>query len=360
MGGRDQSGVTISEVAAAAGVSRQTVSNVLKAPERVAPETAARVRQAIEELGYRPNRAAQNLRQRTSRCIGLKIASPRGVSNFLDRFLHALTEAAGAVGYHVLLFTPAAVDEELATYEDLIRTGTVDGFVLADITLRDPRPSWFAARQIPFVCFGRPHGLEHDRYWWADVDGAYGVGCAVDHLIGRGHRRVAYLGWPEGTGFGDERRSGWREAMRRHGLDTAGLAATCDEEVSAAQAAARRLLVLPEPPTAFACGSDTFAVGARLAGGTDACGHPIVDVVGFDDAAAALLMSPPISSVRQPLGEVAHGVVALLLEQLERTGAAPRGVMLRPEFVPREQSGAGGIPAADHEYRKLSKKGRTR
>jgi DNA-binding LacI/PurR family transcriptional regulator len=335
MGGWQRRGATISQVAAAAGVSRQTVSNVLKAPERVAPRTAARVRLAIEQLGYRPNRAAQNLRQRTSRCIGLKIVSPAGVSNFLDRFLHALTEAAGTVGYHVLLFTPAAVDEELATYEDLIRTGTVDGFVLADVGARDPRPPWFAERRIPFVCFGRPHGQDHDRYWWADVDGAYGLACAVDHLVALGHRRVAYLGWPEGTGYGDERHAGWREAMRRHGLPIADLAATCAEDVTVAAAATRRLLALPDPPTAFACGSDTFAVGARLAGGADAHGRPSVEVVGFDDAPAALLMSPPISSVRQPLGEIAQSVVALLLEQLTGPGATPRGVMLRPELIPR-------------------------
>lgn len=353
MGGRDQSGVTISEVAAVAGVSRQTVSNVLKAPERVAPETAARVRQAIEQLGYRPNRAAQNLRQRMSRCIGLKMASPTGVGNFLDSFLHALTESAGAVGYHVLLFTPpAGVDEELATYEDLIRTGTVDGFVIADIGLRDPRPPWFAERRIPFVCFGRPQGQEPDRFWWADVDGAYGVGCAVDHLVGLGHRRIAYLGWPEGTGYGDERRSGWWEAMRRHGLAADELAAACAEEVTAADAAVRRLLALPDPPTAFACGSDTFAVGARLAGGTGTDGRPSIDVVGFDDAPAAQLMSPPISSVRQPLREVAHSVVALLLEQLEGAYAEPRGVMLRPEFVPREQNRPNPRPVTADSHRR--------
>lgn len=354
MSGRDQSGATISDVAAAAGVSRQTVSNVLKAPERVAPETAARVRRAIEALGYRPNRAAQNLRQRQSRCIGLKIGSPAGVSNFLDRFLHVLTEAAGEFGYHVLLFTPTAVDEELATYEDLIRTGTVDGFVLADIALHDPRPPWFAERRIPFVCFGRPCGHAQDRYWWADVDGAYGLARAVDHLVGLGHRRVAYLGWPEGTGYGDERRSGWREATRRHGLAAGGLDASCDEEVSAAVAAARGLLELPDPPTAFACGSDTFAVGARLAGGTDVHGHPNVDVVGFDDAPAAWLMSPPISSVRQPLGEVARTLVALLLEQLEGAGE-PRGVLLRPELVAREQDGAVRVPGRE----KKDHRGRT-
>ena len=158
MSGGDLSGVTISEVAAAAGVSRQTVSNVLKAPERVAAETAARVRRAIDDLGYRPNRAAQNLRQRASRCIGLKMVSPPGVSNLLDRFLHALTEAAGVAGYHMLLL--AAVDEELETYEDLIRTGTVDGFVLFDVEVGDSRLSWFARRGIPFVCLAGRAGRD--------------------------------------------------------------------------------------------------------------------------------------------------------------------------------------------------------
>jgi DNA-binding LacI/PurR family transcriptional regulator len=342
--GRDQSGVTISEVAAAAGVSRQTVSNVLNAPGRVAPDTAARVRRAIDELGYRPNRAARNLRERASRCIGFKINSPAGVNNLLDRFLHALAEAADAVGYHVLLFAPAAVDEELAAYDDLIRTGTVDGFVLADVALRDPRLPWFAQLGIPFVCFGRPWGHEHDKFAWADVDGAYGVAQAVDHLVSRGHRRIAYLGWPEGTGFGDERRAGWRDAMRRHGAAAEGLDGACPDDIPAAAAVAEKLLALPDPPTAFACGSDTYAVAARLAGGVDASGFPDVDVVGFDDSPAAILMSPPMSSVRQPVAEVARRVVGLLVDQLSGgsgTPTPPEGVILRPELVSREPDRPG-------------------
>jgi DNA-binding LacI/PurR family transcriptional regulator len=337
MSGGDLSGVTISEVAAAAGVSRQTVSNVLKAPERVAAETAARVRRAIDDLGYRPNRAAQNLRQRASRCIGLKMVSPPGVSNLLDRFLHALTEAAGLAGYHILLF--AAVDEELETYEDLIRTGTVDGFVLFDVEVGDPRLSWFARRGIPFVCFGRPRGQRHERFRWVDVDSAYGVARAVDHLVALGHRRIAYLGWPEGTGFGDERRAGWEGAARRHGLDVDHLAGTSAETVTAAASTAARLLSRPEPPTAFACGSDTFAIGARLAGGIGANGRPNVEVVGFDDSATATLMSPPMSSVRQPLAEVARRVVAALVDELRGADNTPEGVMLRPELVIREWRG---------------------
>jgi DNA-binding LacI/PurR family transcriptional regulator len=337
MGDRDPNGVTISDVAAAAGVSRQTVSNVLNAPVRVAPQTAERVRRAISDLGYRPNRMAQNLRERASRLIGLKIDSPSGVSNLLDRFLHALTDAAGTAGHHLLLFTPATVDEELETYEELIRTRTVDGFVLADIEVGDRRLPWFTQRRIPFVCFGRPWGQESSRFAWADVDGAHGIAAAVDYLISRGHRRVAYLGWPEGTGVGDDRRTGWQAAMRRHGLESRGTAVTCAEDVAAAVTTATGLLTRPDPPTAFVCGSDTFAVGVRIAAGVDSDGFPNVEVVGFDDSPAATLMSPPMSSVRQPIEEIAHRVVELLVQQLRGSGPPPEGVLLRPVLVPRER-----------------------
>lgn len=323
----DRSSVTIAEVAGLAGVSRQTVSNVLNAPERVAPGTAERVTAAIERLGYRPNKAARNLRERASRLVGFRINAPMGLGNLLDRFLHALADAARASGHHVLLFSPEEADE-VAAYEDLIRTGTVDGFVLADVAARDPRPARLAASGIPFVCFGRPWGHDHDEYAWVDVDGAHGTADAVDHLLARGHRRIAYLGWPEGTGFGDERRAGWRVRMRHHGLDATGLAGTCAEDAGEAGRVARAMTDTADPPTAFVCGSDTYAVGVRLACAADA--------VGFDDTPAASLLTPPLSSVRQPLGAVAHRVVDLLLRQIKDPETPREGVLLRPALVRRD------------------------
>ncbi|WP_285497684.1 LacI family DNA-binding transcriptional regulator [Actinomadura sp. NBRC 104425] len=334
---RERSGVTISEVAAAAGVSRQTVSNVLNAPDRVAPATAERVRRAIDELGYLPNRAARNLRERTSRCIGFKIAAPSGLNNLLDRFLHALAESAGGVGYHLLLFSAATADEELAAYAELTGTGTVDGFVLADIDTADKRPDWCAERGIPCVSFGRP--ADPGRCSWVDVDGADGLAQSVDHLVARGHRRIAYLGWPEGQRVGDERRAGWRAAMRRHGLATEGLSGAGAEDPAEIAAVARRMMEQPDPPTAFACGSDTFAVAARQAIGADSAGRPRVEAVGYDDSPSAALMTPPLSSVRQPLDKVAHHVVDLLVRQFREPGVPPEGVMLRPELVARERPG---------------------
>lgn len=345
MTSRDRTAVTILDVAAAAGVSRQTVSNVLNAPGRVTPETAERVRQAIEELGYRPNRVARSLRGRSSRLFGFRIDPPQGLSNLLDRFLHALTEAASRVGYHLLLITPSSVEEELATCEDLIRTGAVDGFVLANVRIGDERPAWLARRRIPFVCFGRP-GKDDESYPWVDVDGAVGTGMAVDHLVARGHRRIAYLGWPEGTGWGDDRAAGWRAAMRRHGLDTGGLFATSDEDPAAASAVVRAMLSRPDPPTGFVCGSDTYAVAARLAGGHDKDGRPRLATVGFDDSPAARLLTPPLPTVRHPLAQAARYVVDLLLSAMRgSTAALAHEVLLRPELVTHEDATAWRHPS---------------
>jgi DNA-binding LacI/PurR family transcriptional regulator len=328
-----RSSATVADVAALAGVSRQTVSNVLNAPQRVAPATTTRVRTAIQKLEYRQNRAARNLRIRASHTIGLRINPLMGLGDLLDRFLHALANSAQEAGYHVLLFTSTDPETEIATYDDLIQTGTVDGFVLTDIGIEDPRPAWFARRRIPFVCFGRPRLNECA---WVDVDGAYGTAQAVDHLVAQGHRRIAYLGWPRGTGYGDDRQAGWRRAMRKHGLPIGGLTGTCTQDAGAAAATAGRLLAGRTPPTAFVCGSDTFAIGARLACGTGKDGQPRAAVVGFDDSPAATFLSPPLSSVRQPLPAVAHHVVDLLISRIAHPDAQPEGVVLRPELVCRD------------------------
>lgn len=335
---------TIEGVAARAGVSRQTVSNVLNAPERVSPHTAERVRRAIAELHYRPHWAARRLRTRTSRTIGFRIqpSGPPVLGSLIDRFLHALTSQAWNAGYRLLLFTQASGDDERATYDELSATGTVDGFVIYDLRIGDRRPPWLAQRSIPFACFGRPLGSSTAaRYAWVDVDGALGIAQAVDYAVSRGHRRIAYLGWHPGTCCGDDREQGWHRAMRRHRLDTAGLHSESADELAAGTDAARRLLAGDDPPTAFVCASDTLAVGARLASQVG------VQVVGFDDSPVVSLLQPPMSSVRQPLEDVARAIVRLLLEQLDGNTTA-EGVLLPPQLIVRD----GQQPAGQQKIEK--------
>ncbi|TDE11791.1 LacI family DNA-binding transcriptional regulator [Jiangella asiatica] len=333
-----ESGATLESVAAAAGVSRQTVSNVLNAPERVAPQTRQRVQEAIESLRYRPNRSARSLRTRTSRLLGYCVQpAPEGAINpVLDRFVHALTESAADHGFHVLLFTAPPGAAGLDRYAELLAQRAVDGFVLSDTVVADPRPVWLTEQGVPFVAFGRSwSGPDHGR--WVDVDGAAGIVEAVEHVHALGHRRVAFIGWPEGSGVGDDRLAGYLAACSRLGLTP--LVERDEGGVEQGRAIAGALLDDPEPPTALVCVSDLSAYGALravaergLRPGAD------VAVVGFDDTPAARLPGVELTSVSQPIEEVGRDAVHMLLGALGVVEPPPGPAdhrLLRPTLVVR-------------------------
>ncbi len=330
--------VTLAQVAQRAGVSRQTVSNALNTPERLAAPTLERVRRAVRELDYRPHQAARSLRTRSSRLIGYGIQpAPGGVSTMvLDRFLHALSQAADDAGYRVLLFAaPPGAPDETDRYTELVRDHSVDGFVLSNTCRGDRRPSFLDRQGIPFVAFGRwsARGIGD----WVDVDGAHGTAAAVDHLVALGHRRIAFLGWPRGSGVGDDRAEGWRGAMRRHDLAVRGLRACALDDVDAAAAAVAPLLA--GGVTAVVAASDTLALGCyralRSAGRLP--GHDVA-VVGFDDSPAAALLAPPLASLHQPLEEAGRTCTDLLLRRLREPRAEPARHLLPPLLVARESA----------------------
>ncbi|HUA90703.1 MAG TPA: LacI family DNA-binding transcriptional regulator, partial [Steroidobacteraceae bacterium] len=224
-------------MARAAGVSRQTVANVLQAPHRVRPETRAHVERLIAELGYQPNRAAQSLKLHASRAIGFRIQplDPGSLTSFYDRFLHALAEAGRASDRHFLVYTADGPEAETAVAERLHRSGAADAFVIYDIRADDARPDALLAAGVPFVAFGRTdQGAE--RYRWVDVDNPAGTAAAVEHLAQRGHRRIGFVGWPEGSTIGDRRARGWRAGVAQHGLaaECADLDVRCEDAAGAA------------------------------------------------------------------------------------------------------------------------------
>jgi DNA-binding LacI/PurR family transcriptional regulator len=334
--------VTVIDVARAAGVSRQTVSNVLNAPDRVRPETRERVERAISALGYRPNRVAQSLRAQTSRMIGYRIEpmQPQFLASIHDRLLHALAEAGAEHDHHLLLFTADDPDDEIAASRALHRAGAIDGLVLYGIDADDRRPPALRRHGIPFVAFGRTgFDLHHP---WVDVDNGAGTAAAVAHLVARGHRRIAFIGWPEGIAVGDHRADGWRRELDKHGL----LGACHDLDLRGADSLSNGarladvLLDRPEPPTAILAATDTLAAGvlrtvtARgLRPGLD------VAVVGFDDTPTASVLD--MSSVRQPIEAVGHALINTLIAALAE--AEPTGQLLPPSLVVRASS-AGHAP----------------
>ena len=328
--------VTVHDVAVAAGVSRQTVSNVVNAPERVSPGTRQRVEAAIRQLGYQPNRVARALRAHASRLIGYRIRPnrPDALVAILDRFLHAFAEAARDLDHHLLLF--AADTDEVAACGRLLRGGAVDGFVLTDLDYADPRPDAIAALGAPFASFGRT-GDEHP---WVDVDNAAGTGLATEHLIAAGHRRIGYVGVPAGDRIGDDRAAGWYAAMRRHGLG-GELTRHAYDSIEAGERAGAELLAAADPPTAIVAATDVFAVGVVRAAqhrglriGTD------LAVTGFDDTPTAEVLG--LTSVRQPVEQVARALLAVLAPQLPGAPAdlppAPTERLIVPDLVVRDSS----------------------
>jgi DNA-binding LacI/PurR family transcriptional regulator len=324
---------TVESVARHAQVSRQTVSNALNAPQRVRPDTLTRVLAAIDELGYRPNAAARNLRTQSTRLLACRLLPVTG--GVLDRFLHALCDAARDRGYDVLSFAAGSDDAELDVLEDLLRRTAVDAYVIANTHHVDPRPGWLAGRGAPFAAFGRPWGDAGATHSWVDVDGAAGIRAAVDHLVARGHRRIGFLGWPAGSGVGDDRHSGWRAAAAAHRLPVRDLVRRAEDGMAAAAALTGTLLDSADPPTALVCVSDVMALGAMRA--VDDRGARLA-VTGFDDSPLATVVRPGLTSVRQPLEAVAEKVIEVLLEHLHGVRTEPAQVLLQPALVIRDSS----------------------
>ncbi|MGA8255352.1 MAG: LacI family DNA-binding transcriptional regulator [Nocardioides sp.] len=330
---------TLADVAERAGVSRQTVSNAVNNPDLLRPETLVRVQAAIDELGYVPNRAARNLRTRASHLIGLRLSPvwEGSASAAMDRFVHSLVWTSREAGYHVLLFSGDG-PEPLAGYEDLLRSTAVDAFVVTDTYLGNPQAAWLRERRAPFVAFGRPWDDPDARHPWVDVDGAAGTDQATVHLLDQGHTRIAWIGWRKDSHIGEDRRAGWSRAVRDRDLPTTGLASRVEDTVWSGREASGVLLDEAQP-TAFVCASDTLAMGV-LHTLAERGLHPGRDiaVVGFDDSQVAQVVYPGLTSVRQPLEEVAIAVVRSLEDLLGAPTRESGGLLLAPSLTVRGSS----------------------
>ncbi|MFD5830080.1 LacI family DNA-binding transcriptional regulator [Lentzea sp. NPDC060358] len=329
--------VTIADVAAAAGVSKQTVSNVMNHPAKVRPETRERVQRTVAELGFQPNRVARALRSSSAGMIACRIepVSSHSLAHLHDRFLHALAEAGQAAGRHLMLFAVDDAESEAATCVRLVRTGSVEGVVLYNVVPDDPRLPVLREAGVPFVCFGR-FSEAADASGWVDVDNAAGVAAVVGHLADGGHRRIGFLGFPDGHRVGDDRAGGWVAAMDRHGLLAGShrLDVRGEDTWTSGARMARGLLDRADAPTALVAASDTLAAGALqavrdlgLTAGAD------VALVGYDDTPSAEVLD--LSSVRQPLPEVGRRIVEALCGK-EKTD--PVAALLPPELVVRGSS----------------------
>lgn len=329
---------TVEDVAAHAGVSRQTVSNVLNTPDIVRPTTRERVLAAIDELGYRRHAAARRLRLRRSSTIGIRLDPYLGgISGVvLDRFVHAITDRASERGMRMLVYAARTPEEELTRLAELWEGSEVDAAILTGTMRDDPRVDRLDALGLPFISFGRPWGeddIADPTHLWVDVDGAAGTRAATHHALERGNA-VPFLGWPAGSGTGDDRERGWREALAEAGAQGARIVA--EDSVPEARSAVARALDEGLHADAIVCASDSLAVGALL--GVADVGTSI-PVIGFDNTPTAEALG--FSSVEQRPEDVAEAILHLLMGPSGDV-VAPRRVepgsahaLITPELVVR-------------------------
>jgi len=310
--------VTIQDVALAAGVSRQTVSNVLNNGGRVGEAAKVRVLDAVAALGYHPNHGARSLRSRLTRQIAYVMPriQLRPDNYIMQEFLQALASAIAHRSYSMVIAVPDGDPRD--EIRRLIASRSVDAFLLSELQPADPRVVMLAEAGMPFACFGHigPSLPQH----WVDIDNREATAAAVEHVLSRGFGRLAFLGYRSANHWDAERIAGFETGLARHGID-AGRADMLLVDDASARRKVRSLLGHTRPdvrPDAIVTSSDrlaavVYSVAAelRLRIGQD------LAVTGFDGSIAAGLMHPRLTTVAIPVDDIARRVVARALRQVE-------------------------------------------
>ncbi len=335
---------TIKDVAREAGVSIATVSYVLNNKSAsISEETRNLVLEAARHIGYTPNVTARNLRYSRTGLVGYAWHDvPAGqVNPILDRFTYHLAHAAENAGYHILTFTQP-VDDPVTVYDELLRSGRLDSFVLAGVKYDDPRVKLLMERNFPFACFGRSNP-EHD-FLWVDVDGENGVCSAVDYLIGLGHRRIGMVAWHEDNTLTWEHRvKGYKKAMHAADLpvnDEHIIYGDHSEQLGRSALAQWWELPKNDRPTAIFAISDLEAIGvmneARERGivvGKD------LSVIGFDDVPMSQHLSPALTTLQQPVQQISEVLIGMLYKVLNQDEPEIRQLLVPPVLAKRGSCG---------------------
>lgn len=334
---------TLEEVASAAGVSRSTASRAINGEGRVSSAAQAAVLDAAKRLGYTPNRAARSLVTRRTDSIALVIPEPdeRVLSDpFIGATLRGISAALGPSDMQLVLLI-ARPEESGTRIAKYLRGGYVDGAVVVSHHRRDNMEQAVLDAGLPTIFVGRPF-QDEDKLHYIDVDSIAGARLATEHLLSLGHRRIAHISGPQDMTAGTDRAQGWQEALQAAGLPVDLVARGDFTSASGYQAMKGLLLQDPGIDAVFA-GSDLMAIGALKAlreHGRSVPGD--IAVIGFDDLGDASNANPPLTTVRNPVAEMASAAVEQLLRLLSNTPSTestPTPHVLLPELVIRQSTG---------------------
>ena len=309
-GRRQHANVTVNDVARLAGVSPMTVSRVVNQEDNVRPSTRDKVMRAIKDLGYRPNKAARSLASANPITISLVFINPN--NTFLSAMLRGLLDRAHHADTHIVIEECKEGPETLRTISELVEDG-VEGFMLGPpLCDSENALEMLEKNGIPAVTIGSEHGFQHVSQ--VCVDDRQAAHDITKYVIGLGHKRIAFMIGNTGQSASWMRLEGFRNAMSEAGLEVdEGLVIQGRFAYRSGTEVADQLLDLDIPPTAIIASNDDMAAGAVAA-----AHHRNVEVpgqltiCGFDDTLLATAIEPAITTIRQPIPQMAHAAVELL------------------------------------------------
>lgn len=339
--------VRIKDIAERLGLSVGAVSRALSGYTDIAEDTRERIFEAAREMGYTPNRAARQLRKQTSGItIGyiMPVDSPLFADSFFSEFIEGLGDETAAQRCDLLITTaPPLQEAEKSAYRQWVENSKVDGVILNRVHTDDWRVAYLLEKRVPFVTLERaqlPPGLDFD-YPSVEVDSFQGLTALIAHIAGNGFRRLAYIGGPPTIKIHVDRLRGFQIGLAESSLMIDDRYIDEGDLTSAGgYAAARRLLSIPNPPDAIVCVNDATAFGAMraIAEAGLRTGEDIA-VAGFDGVRDARYSNPPLTTLDQPVYDIARQMVRLLTAQIAGHGDPIEHIVLQPQLQIRASTG---------------------
>ncbi len=326
---------TMRDIAKKAGVSKSTVSRALGDDPRVNEETKKRIKQLAKDMKYQPHKAAQALANNNTNIIGIVFPKfPRSIADpFFLEFLQGIGDVAVKNGYSLNLYNDDI--EEKGNLDVIFHKHNVDGVILTEPRLNDPRINYLKNEGLPFVFLGNPMG-EQDVHW-VETDNQIGAYKAVSYLIKSGHKKIATVTGSMDLVAGRYRLQGYKDALMENEIELESeLIINADFTQDSAYKAAKELLNIDSDFTAIFAANDLMALGVLKALKEVGTRVPEeIAIMGYDGIQIGEFVDPPLTTIYHSglkMGQIAMG---LLIKILRAEEVEDKHILIPPELLVR-------------------------